>query len=66
MEKDIVLLKKFNELKLPWWLLIIPIFNNITYLIIFKSWFVEFSDRRFIFNYYRKTWWKTIGLFLFS
>ncbi|MDE5767135.1 MAG: hypothetical protein K2H56_01155, partial [Malacoplasma sp.] len=66
MEKDIVLLKKFSELKLPWWLLIVPIFNNITYLIIFKSWFVEFSDRRLIFDYYFQEKLKTFGISLLT
>ncbi|MDE5841573.1 MAG: hypothetical protein K2H11_01190, partial [Malacoplasma sp.] len=66
MEKDITLLNKFSELKLPWWLLVVPIFNNVTYLIIFKSWFAEFSDRKFIFNYYFWEKIKTFGVLIVS
>ncbi|MDE6429175.1 MAG: hypothetical protein K2K18_01535, partial [Malacoplasma sp.] len=62
IKKNIALAVRFSQLKLPWWILIIPFFNCVVYIHIFKSWFVEFTDRKFMTFYYSKEQFKTIGI----
>lgn len=62
IKKNISLAVRFSQLKLPWWILIIPIFNCAVYISIFKLWFAEFTDREFMTFYYSKEQFKTIGI----
>lgn len=66
MNKNFALIYQFSKIKIPFWLLVIPIINIITYLIVLKSWFVELTDRKWFINYYRKTILKTVGVILLS
>lgn len=47
LKQDILIIKKFQQIKLPLWLLLSPIFGTMVFITFFRSFFKALSEREF-------------------